>query len=63
MKPKYKLEEVTTISGEVRYRVWRMKWFGFKKAELKNEFVYYDTAKSSIDLLRENVIVKKKFID
>lgn len=63
MRPSYKLEEVTTISGEVRFRVWRMKWFGLKKAELKSEFNYYDSAKMSIDILRENIIVKKKFID
>lgn len=63
MKPRYKLEEVTTISGEVRFRVWEMKWFGFKKAKLKSESNYYDSAKMYIDSLRENLIVKKKFID
>lgn len=40
-----------------------MKWFGFKKAELKHEFNYCDLAKMYIDTLRENIIVKKKFID
>ena len=63
MRPKYKLEELTTISGEVRYRVWRMKWFGLKKAELKKESEYYDTAKFYIDSLRKNIIVKNKFIE
>lgn len=62
MKPKYKIEELTTMGGELRYRVWQINWLGFKK-ELIRECLGRETAEILMDELRKNEIVKKKWID
>jgi hypothetical protein len=63
MRPKFRLEEVTSISGEVEYRIWKMKWFGLKKAKIIAEYKYLDSAQMHIESLRNAIIVKKKYID
>lgn len=63
MKTKYRLEEVTTISGEVGYRIWKMKWLGLKKAKIITEYKHLDSAQMHIESLRNAIIVKKKYID
>jgi hypothetical protein len=54
---------VTSISGEVEYRIWKMKWFGLKKAKIIAEYKYLDSAQMHIESLRNAIIVKKKYID
>ena len=63
MKSKYRLEEVVSANGEVEYRLWEMKWFGLKKLKLISRYSNLKLAEISLEERRNNVIVKKKYID
>lgn len=63
MKPKYRLEEVVLGNGEVEYRIWKMKWFGLKKIKLISRYSDLNLAEISLEEMRNNVVVKKKYID
>lgn len=62
MKEKYRLEKVVSGNGEVEYRIWEMKWFGLKKLKLISRYSDLKLAEISLEEIRNNVVVKKKYI-
>lgn len=63
MKSKYRIEEATSVNGEVEYRIWKMKWFGLKKAKLMSTHASLMFAEICLKEILNSIIVKKKYID
>ena len=63
MNEKYRIEEATSVNGEVEYRIWKMKWFGLKKLKLISRYSDLKLAEISLEEILNSIIVKKKYID